>query len=430
MAKLTKAQTQKRTNASSKTRAASSNASRAITAPKAPPFAPAIYVQRLARLIDVAQKLDADHLLVTSPVDVAYLTGFLGGDSYALVPLGSDARSSQTKGGSASRATIISDFRFGEELEPQRKFCNVEMRNGPMSKGLERVLGACKARRIVVQNESLTLSQRDMILKAAQAANSGAKLVESTGLVAGLRIIKDASEVALIRAAVRIQEAALEATLATITPKSIAQGLRECDIAATLEWEMKRRGSSAPAFESIVAAGATGSLPHYRPGTRKLRAKDTLLIDWGATFMGYRSDMTRTFGIGGGLDAPKRGTNVMRDIYRITLEAHHRAVAMLGPGASTREVDAAARDHITQAGYGERFGHSLGHGIGLNVHEGPSLSHIAEPTTLRPGMIVTIEPGIYLPGVGGVRLENDYLITESGAENLCKLEMGLDWASR
>lgn len=362
-------------------------------------------------------------MLVTSPVDVAYLTGFLGGDSYLLVPL--DA----FRNGGKGRCTIISDFRFEEELAPQRAWCEVLMRNGPMSKGVERALAQARARRVVVQGEHVTLAQRDMLSKAATSATSGAKLVESSGLVSQLRIIKDASEVALIRAAVRVQQDALLATLRTITPKAIAKGLRECDIAATLEWEMKTRGSSTPAFESIVAAGSTGSLPHYRPGARRLRAKDTLLIDWGATVAGYRSDMTRTFGIGGGLDAPRRGTNVMREVYRITEEAHHRAVAMLGPGASTREVDSAARDHIKDAGYGERFGHGLGHGIGMHVHEGPSVSHVAEATTLRPGMVVTIEPGIYLPGVGGVRLENDYLITEAGAENLCSLPLDLDWAS-
>jgi Xaa-Pro aminopeptidase len=388
-----------------------------------------LYGSRLARVAQAASALDADHLLVTSPVDVAYLTGFLGGDSFLLIPL--DGKSATT----TALPTIISDSRFEEELEPQRKYCRVMMRNGPMAKGVERALAEGKARRIVVQAEAVTLSLRDMLAKAAHAANSSAKLVESTGLVANLRMIKDASEIALIRKAVKIQQDALEATLTTITPAAIRKGLRECDIAATLEWEMKRRGSTAPAFESIVAAGKTGSLPHYRPAQRLLRSKDTLLIDWGATFAGYRSDMTRTFGIGGGLDAPPksksgRGTNVMREIYRISEEAHHRAVAMLGPGASTREVDAAARDHIKAAGYGEHFGHGLGHGIGMNVHEGPSVSHIAEATTLRPGMIVTIEPGIYLPGIGGVRLENDYLITATGAENLCSMEMGLEWAAR
>jgi Xaa-Pro aminopeptidase len=420
-APTTRAKSTARTTTKAKTK---TKAKAKASTPKPSGATPATFLARIARFVALCAPLEADHALVTAPTDVAYLTGFLGGDSYLLVPLVASAR--------GGKPTIISDFRFDEELAPQRGWCNVLMRNGPMSKGVERALGEAKARRIVVQAEHVTLALKQSLAKSATAAVSGAKLVEGSGLVSQLRIIKDVHEVSLIRAAVKVQQEALLATLDAITPKAIAKGLRECDIAATLEWEMKRRGSSQPAFESIVAAGSTGSLPHYRPGTRKLRAKDTLLIDWGATVGGYRSDMTRTLGIGGGLDAPARGskrTNVMRDIYRITEEAHYRAVAMLGPGASTREVDRAARDHIKDAGFGERFGHGLGHGIGMHVHEGPSLSHVAEPTTLRAGMVVTIEPGIYLPGVGGVRLENDYLITDDGAENLCSLPMGLEWAA-
>jgi Xaa-Pro aminopeptidase len=236
-------------------------------------------------------------------------------------------------------------------------------------------------------------------------------------LVASLRLFKHESELATIRKAVRVQEQALLALLPTIKA-----GQTELEIAARLEAEMKSRGSSAPSFETIIAADATGSLPHYRPKARKVRRNKSLLIDWGATYNGYISDMTRTFALG---SWPK----TMREIYLITLEAQEAAAAAIAPGKTNREIDAVARDIITRAGYGEQFGHGTGHGFGMAGKEEPYISHLVGEQVLQPGMVFTIEPGIYLPGVGGVRIEDDYVVTERGSKNLCTLPKTLEWST-
>ncbi len=248
----------------------------------------------------------------------------------------------------------------------------------------------------------------------------GVKVVPSTGIIAQLRIVKDESEVTLMRSAIRIQEKALEAILPGLS-RGKAVGKSEEEIAATLEAQMKSRGSSKCWFESIVAAGANGSLPHYRPGSAKVKNNSTLLIDWGATYRGYGGDMTRTFGIG-------KWPAKMREIYQIVLDAQEMAAAALAPGKRAHEIDAIARKHITKHGYGEQFGHGLGHGLGLSK-EPPYLNPLWPDMTLEPGHVVTVEPGIYLPGVGGVRIEDLYVIRAKGAENLCSMPKDLKWAT-
>ncbi|MCE7974659.1 MAG: aminopeptidase P family protein [Leptolyngbya sp. PLA1] len=354
---------------------------------------------RLTRLRRALRLHRASWLLVTNPLDVGYLTGFLGGDSFLLV--------------GPSGLTIISDSRYEEELAHLPVRARIVMRSGSIAAAVGSELKSRRVRRVAIQSESVTLMDRAMLEKAA----SGVSFVPLPGLVQPLREVKDAGEVANIRAAAKIQEAALLATL-----KTIRVGQTELEVAARLEYEMKTRGSSVPAFETIVAARANGSLPHYRPQRTTLANGQGLLIDWGATVGGYRSDMTRTFAI-------RKWPSRLREIYTIVLDAHHAAVSVLRAGARTTDVDAAARGIISKAGYGKHFGHGLGHGIGLNIHEGPRLAHQPPGTELRAGMVVTIEPGIYLPGVGGVRLENDYLVTQRGAQCLCSLPLDLDWAT-
>jgi Xaa-Pro aminopeptidase len=201
---------------------------------------------------------------------------------------------------------------------------------------------------------------------------------------------------------------------------SIKVGRTESDVAADIEAEMKRRGSSEPGFQSIVAAGPVSSLPHYRPQSRKITAGKPLLIDWGAVYQGYHSDMTRTFTMG-------KWPAKIAEIYKVVLEAQLMAAEALAPGKTTVEIDAIARKHIAKAGYAEFFGHGLGHGLGLNGHEEPRLTNMLAPSKLEVGMVVTIEPGIYLPGEGGVRIEDDYAITERGAVNLCTMKKTLEW---
>jgi Xaa-Pro aminopeptidase len=372
-----------------------------------PDLAGSAFADRLKRALKSAVAADAPHLLITNPLDVGYLTGFLGGDSYLLL------------GG--KRAIVISDARFDEELEPVRALCDVHIRtNQTMLEAVASLVGDARAKRLGIQADAMTVSTRNALaLKLASV-----KLVETSGLIAKLRAKKDAGEVALIRQANRIGEQALLKTIPELDTIMRRSGtITEANIAAILEHHMKVMGSSTPSFESIVATGASGSLPHYRPEGVKHRKGKTLLIDWGATYRGYHGDMTRVLCWG---DWPFE----LRECYKIVLDAHVLAAKALAPGKTGREIDKLARDHIAKHSYGHRFGHSLGHGLGLNVHEGPRLSHMGEAEKLEPGHVVTIEPGIYLPGVGGIRIEDNYLITDKGAENLCSLPKSLDWASR
>jgi Xaa-Pro aminopeptidase len=363
----------------------------------------AAYRARIERLRAAIHREGLDALLVTNASDVAYLTGFLGGDSYLVVegPAG------------AAQPTILSDFRYQDELEPVKALVRVVIRTRAITEAVIDLISSLRLGRVGVQGEHITFAEY-----GALATSLGPHRVAPTVHVVGrLREVKDQTEVALIRAAVRIQEEALRAVLPRLRP-----GVTELEVAARLEAEMKLRGASAPSFQTIVAARANGSLPHHRPGAVVLAANQPVLIDWGATRMGYRGDMTRTLTLG-------RWPVKIKEIYKIVLDAHLLAAAALAPGKSTHEIDAVARDHIARAGHGPRFGHGLGHGIGLNGHEDPRLNRMSPPATLQPGHVVTIEPGIYLPGVGGVRIEDDYVVTPRGADNLCSLPKDLAWAT-
>ena len=353
-------------------------------------------IERLRTLL--AQQGDLECLLVTHPLDVGYLTGFLGGDSYLVVGRG--------------RPLIISDFRYEEELNEARSLVDVHIRRSAINAATAEVLEARGIDRCAVQAEHLTLAEFKALGKLARHT----RLAPTTGLVPSLRARKDEHEIDLMKQAIRIQEQALLAVLPSIKP-----GQTELSIAARLEAEMKSRGSSRPGFESIVAARTNGSLPHYRPGTTKAAANQPLLIDWGAVYRGYQGDMTRTFTLG-------RWPRKVRELYTIVLEAQEMAAAALAPGRTTHEIDRIARDHIAAHGYGEQFGHGLGHGLGL-VKEPPYLHPMYDPIPLEVGHVCTVEPGIYLPGVGGVRIEDLYVIRERGAENLCSLPKDIDWAT-
>lgn len=357
-------------------------------------------------------ELNLAALLVTNPKDVGYLTGFLGGDSYLVVYAGTGAT-----GAGAATPTLISDFRYQEELKEVESLAKVFIRSGSMLEAVGEVVTSSAEigsdGRLGIQAEYMSVAE-----KISVGRKVGAKrLSDTTGLVGKLRVIKDAHEIGLIRKAAKIQEQALLAVLPTIKA-----GQSEADVAANLEAEMKRRGSSEPGFQTIVAAGPNASLPHYRPKDKKLAASKPVLIDWGAVYRGYHSDMTRVFTLG-------KWPEKIAEIYAIVLEAQLHAAAALAPGKTTTEIDAVARKIIAKAGYAEFFGHGLGHGLGLNGHEDPRLTNMLGPTRLEEGMVVTVEPGIYLPGVGGVRIEDDYVITAKGADNLCSMKKTMEWCT-
>jgi Xaa-Pro aminopeptidase len=232
----------------------------------------------------------------------------------------------------------------------------------------------------------------------------GAELLPVSGLIENVRMVKDSDEIALIRASVELNSAALEAAL-----RRFKAGMSEADLAAEIDYQSRRRGAEGPAFDTIVAAGERAALPHARPGKTKI-GPGMLLIDMGAFREGYASDMTRMLHVG---TAPLK----YRRAYKAVLESQLAAIDAVKPGARSAAIDRAARQTLKRHGLDKQFIHSTGHGLGLEIHEPPRLGN-KDKTILRPGMAITIEPGVYLEGWGGIRIEDTVLVTETGCEIL------------
>lgn len=357
---------------------------------------------RQNRLCAWLEGAGVDAMLIGHDRDIAYLTGFIGHDTFLLI--------------TGDHSAIITDARFDEQLNPWRAL-PVEQSLGEVIMGTrhrlnDSVSAYCRrhsARRLGVQAERMTLAQRDGLT----ATCPDVTLVPTADPVAPLRMRKDAIETKRIERAAAIQVEALVAALADLTA-----GTAEIECAARIEYEMKRRGATGPSFTTIVASGSHSSVPHYETASSPIGA-GPLLIDWGALVDGYCSDMTRTIVLGGMSDE-------MRRVYQIVLDAQLAAIDACAPGRRCAEIDAVARRHIEKHGYGEQFSHGLGHGLGIDVHEPPYFNVHSTDTVLEPGMVMTVEPGIYLPGVGGVRIEDDVLITENGCRVLSAAPKELD----
>src|ERR1019366_2254365 len=240
------------------------------------------------------------------------------------------------------------------------------------------------------------------------------ELVPLDDLMVNLRMVKDDHEICLVRPSIGVAGEAFEAIRGELKP-----GQTENYLAGLLVFELRSRGASDSSFPAIVATGANSSLPHYRPQEILIQRDQPLLIDWGALYKGYCSDLTRTMMLG-------RVSSAMKKIYQVVLQAQEAAIEFLRPGVTTMQADRVARDMIEKAGFGKEFGHGLGHGIGREIHELPTLRKTGGEEELRPGMIVTVEPGIYIPGEGGVRIEDDVLITHSGHEMLSSLDKSFE----
>jgi len=332
-------------------------------------------------------------LLVTRGQDVRYLSGFTGDDSFLLTGSG--------------WTVLLTDGRYAEQAARECPGLEIRVRTGSMTAALKDALAARRVRSLGVQSEHMTLQLHDALRKAARAV----RLRPVTGAISPLRQVKDAAEIRAIRQAVRVAERAFRQL--TGRGRKAFVGRTEREVAAELDYLMRLGGASGPAFETIVAAGAHASLPHYRPGPTRIRAGQAVLLDWGAVVDGYCSDLTRV--VFTGRIPPK-----LAAAYEVVQKAQAAGVAAVRPGASCKSVDAAARKVIESAGRGDKFVHGLGHGIGLEVHEGPSLGRTAD-AKLKNGMVVTVEPGVYLPGVGGVRIEDDVLVTSKGRRRLSTL---------
>jgi Xaa-Pro aminopeptidase len=346
------------------------------------------------------KSLGLDGLLLTHPPDLAYLTNFTGSDSVGLI--------------TEKDFFVATDFRYQEQIAAEAAWVKVTLRDAKMSDALVKVLTAAKVKKIGFEANFTTVGQIDSIQQALKAAKMTLELVPLDNVMINLRKVKDDHEVDLIRKSIAVAEEAFEAI-----QSEIKVGQTENYLAGLLAFEMRSRGASGSSFPVIMATGANSSLPHYRPQETLIQRDQPLLIDWGAVVKGYCSDLTRTMLVG-------RVSPRIRKIYQIVHDAQLAAIAFLRPGVTTLQADRIARDVIEDAGYGKEFGHGLGHGIGLEIHEGPVLRKTGGEEELRPGMIVTVEPGIYIPGEGGVRIEDDVLITHSGCEVLSSLDKSIE----
>lgn len=333
------------------------------------------------------KKIDA--AIVGKPENVGYLSGFTGTAGMLLI--------------THETAYLLTDFRYVEQAKAQAPGFEVVQQNARgAAVDMAELLAKHGAKTVGFEGDYLTY---DLFETFRKEFDGRFALVTVTGLTETIRQVKDEQEVAAMRQAAVIADQAYEHILKFIQP-----GLTERQVALELEFVMKRAGASGLAFDTIVASGVRSALPHGVASDKVIQSGDLVTMDFGAVYNGYRSDMTRTVMVG-------EPTDEQRKIYEIVLEAQKRGVAAARAGMTGKELDAVCRDYITEQGYGEQFGHSTGHGVGRYIHEGPSLS-VRGDVLLRPGMVVTIEPGIYLPGWGGVRIEDMVLITADGCERL------------
>jgi len=318
-------------------------------------------------------------LLVTKPANVTYMTGFLGEDSWAAIAGG--------------RVYLLTDSRYTEQAQKECPSCKIIDRAGPMAKAVAGLVKKLKSVRTVAVEDSVSLADFEQLKK-----NVKARFKTAAGIVETVRSIKDESEIATIRSAAAISTKALAQTLPYIKP-----GVTESEMAGMLDFQIRKLGARN-SFETIVAFGPNGSRPHHQPAKRKLKKKDAVLIDFGAKYKGYCSDITRCFVIGG-------MTAFYKKVYDVVEQAQAAAIKTIKPGVKIAQVDAAARKVIDKAGL-PVYGHGTGHGFGLEIHEDPFLKPDGK-SKLKAGQVITIEPGIYMPGKLGIRIEDDILVTKT-----------------
>ncbi len=332
-----------------------------------------------------------DNLVVSNIYNVRYLSGFSG--STAMMLIANDI------------ATLVTDFRYKQQAEGE-VFPGIEVRIDTREalKAICELVGQLKGR-TGLEAGTLTYSAYDKLRAAAQEAVPVEAGLLSAGLIGDLRKVKDESEIESLRKAAEIADEVFSEIV-----KEIRAGMTEVAIAARIDYMLRMKSKEVPSFETIVASGEHSSLPHASPSLRVVRNGDLVTMDFGAIWDGYCSDITRTVVVG-------KASDRVKEIYGIVLEAQMRAIDGIRAGAACSDIDALARDHIEAKGHGENFGHGLGHGVGLEVHEGPRLSKKSEES-LVAGMVTTVEPGIYIPGWGGVRIEDDVVVRDDGCDNL------------
>lgn len=343
----------------------------------------------MEKLRNELQKRQLNALLITNPVNRRYMTGFTGTSGYVLI--------------TADRAWLLTDFRYMTQAPQQAKQYEV-VEHDP------KVMATVKSLLQLVHIDKLGFEQNDLSYGTYQSYAkdlAGIELVPTAGVVEQLRMYKDESEIAVLQDACDLADRTFSYISGIVKP-----GLTEKELDLEMEFFMRKNGATSSSFDTIVASGVRSALPHGVASDKVVGRDEFVKFDFGALYHGYCSDLTRTVFLG-------KPTEKHKEIYSIVLEAQLNVLDKLKPGMTGREGDALARDIITKAGYGDFFGHGTGHGLGMEIHEDPRLSKQCE-TVLEPGMVVTVEPGIYLAGFGGVRIEDDVVITENGIRILTK----------
>ena len=344
--------------------------------------------QRLSKLRAVLRHEDLDALIVSSLHNIRYLTSFSGSNAVCVVK--------------QKEATFLTDGRYAEQsvAEVSKHFKRSITVLG-LYEGLakQRLLQGYK--RVGFESHFVSYAQYRTMKKLCPSVT----FVPTTDIVERLMLLKDADEIAAIQKAVDISDKVFGEVLSLIKP-----GIEERAVAAEISYLHKHFGADGDSFETIVASGSRGSLPHARASSKRIRKGEMVTLDFGCVVDGYNSDITRTIAVG-------KASRRSREMYKVVLDAQQGAIDAARGGMSAKELDAVARNRISQAGFGKYFVHSLGHGLGLHVHERPRISALSKEL-LQAGSVVTIEPGVYIPDFGGVRIEDDVLLTETGCRVL------------
>jgi Xaa-Pro aminopeptidase len=349
----------------------------------------AMIVDRLKRVRLALQAAGANTLLETHPANIYYLSGFTGDSGVLLVE--------------SSSVSLFTDGRFTIQAKEEARGIRTHIhRGGPLVNSIGVYTRRKSRMRAAISPSRLSLADWTVLKKSA---GKGVRWVAVDGLVDKLRAVKDILEIDRIRDAARVGSEVMEETIRLVRP-----GVSELDLAAEIGYRMRRKGASGESFEAIVAAGPRSALPHARPTTRQIGRNELVVLDLGAILRRYCSDLTRTVYVG---RAPLR----IRRWYQAVLEAQAAAREVVRAGVATSAVDAAARGLLQRKGLGRYFVHSTGHGIGLEIHEDPRLAR-GQKGLLETGNVITLEPGVYIEGVGGIRIEDDVVVTPLGAEIL------------
>lgn len=345
-------------------------------------------MNRLDNIREALDRQNVDGIWVTNDKNLRYLANFTGSAGEVII--------------TRDKAFFITDFRYKEQAKEQAQGFEVIIHPGDLYGEINKVLVENNVERLGVEADSLILATYLQVKETFEA-----EIVPTNGVVEKIREVKEESEVQIIKEACEITDQAFDHILTFIKP-----GVTEIEVANELEHFLKGKGATAMSFDTIVASGVRSSMPHGVASEKAIEQGDMITLDFGCYFKGYSSDMTRTIALGE--PDPK-----LVEIYNIVLEAHNRVIEGTKAGMTGKEIDAIARDYITEKGYGDCFGHSTGHGLGLDVHEMPAISkRYDQPVT--EGMVITDEPGIYVEGLGGVRIEDDLLIQKDGVLSLNK----------